>query len=278
MIMNTLRRTLTLWLSLALPAVGHAQTGAAEPSAEVKRLQQATEVVQQLTRIPEQAIPPTLLDQAYGVAVIPNVIKVGFWIGGRRGKGVLVVRRANGEWSNPAFITLTGGSIGWQIGGQSTDIILVFKSARSVEGITDGKFTLGADAAVAAGPVGRQAAAATDASFQAEVYSYSRSRGLFAGIALEGAALQIDETANRSFYSNQGITSTEILADQSLRTPAAAREFILTLEGAAPALPADAPTPGLGGEAEAMPAPEQAGDEEDEARTFALEEPAGNGN
>ena len=117
-----------------------------------EQLAVATDVVDQLLKIPEQSIPPSLLSSAYGVAVIPNVIKAGFVVGARYGKGVLVVRQDDGGWSNPTFIRMTGGSIGWQAGAQSTDIILVFKTRRSVDGITKGKMTLGADASVAAGP------------------------------------------------------------------------------------------------------------------------------
>jgi lipid-binding SYLF domain-containing protein len=220
--------------TLALPL--HAQ----ESPEEIK-LARATEVLERFTRIPEESIPPALLRGAYGVAVIPDVIKAGFFVGGRRGKGILVVRSANGEWSNPAFVTLTGGSLGWQIGGQSTDTVLVFKSSKSVENIAEGKLTLGADAAIAAGPVGRQTAAATDLRLSAEVYSYSRSRGLFAGVALEGAVIGIDEQANRAFYGNKGITSVDVLADQSLATPANARRFILVLEQATPQPAAETP-------------------------------------
>ncbi len=113
---------------------------------EEKRVADATDVIDQLLRIPEQSIPPALLSRAYAVAVVPHVIKIGFGLGARRGKGILVVRRDDGSWSNPAFIALTGGSFGFQIGAQSTDIILVFKTRKGVDGIASGKLTLGADA------------------------------------------------------------------------------------------------------------------------------------
>jgi lipid-binding SYLF domain-containing protein len=213
----------------------------AADSREQAKLARATEVLERFTRIPEESIPPALLRGAYGVAVLPSVIKGGFFVGGRRGKGILVIRSGNGEWSNPSFITLTGGSVGWQIGGQSTDVVLVFKSSKSIDNITEGKLTLGGDAAIAAGPVGRQTAAATDLRLAAEVYSYSRSRGLFAGLSLEGSMISIDEAANRAFYGNKGITADEVLADQSLATPASARRFILALEHAAPAVAAEQP-------------------------------------
>jgi len=251
-----------------LPSVG-----GAEDDAQSRRLQQASEVLQEFAAIPENAVPPALLERAYGVAVIPNVVKVGFFIGARRGRGVLVVRQENGEWSNPAFITLTGGSLGWQIGGQSTDLILVFKSSRSIEGITSGKFTLGADASVAAGPVGRQTGAATDVTFGAEVYSYSRNRGLFAGVAVEGAAIQIDDEAARSFYRNEAITANDVLKDPALRSPPAARQFVLTLDGMTPRGPArPGATPARRSGEAATPPPAVEDAPEEEARIFRLEE------
>ena len=135
-----------LSLLLAIPA--------SAATREEKKVADATDVVDQLLRIPEQSIPPVLLSRAYAVAVVPSVLKIGFGIGARRGKGILVVRRDDNSWSNPVFVNLTGGSLGFQIGAQSTDIILVFKTRKGVEGIENGKLTLGADASVAAGPVG----------------------------------------------------------------------------------------------------------------------------
>src|ERR1700730_13407958 len=150
--------------------------------------------------------------RAYGIAVIPDLTKVAFFAGGRRGHGVLVVRDKQGRFSNPVFITMTGGSFGWQWGVQSTDIVLVFPSPKGVDGINGGKVTLGADASVAAGPVGRQAEAGTDASFKSEVYSYSRSRGVFAGLALDGTAITIDDGGNAAFYRKPGVAAGDIIS------------------------------------------------------------------
>jgi SH3 domain-containing YSC84-like protein 1 len=161
---------------------------------------QASAVLKEIMDIPAQRIPISLLKDAEGIAIVPNVIKGGFVIGGRRGNGVVLVRDDKGSWHAPSFITLTGGSIGFQAGIQSTDVILVFKTRKSVDGLLRGKFALGADAAVAAGPVGREAAAATDGRLQAEIYSYSRSRGLFAGVSLDGSMLQIDAPADANYY------------------------------------------------------------------------------
>lgn len=211
-----------------LCVLGLATTAVAE-TREERRVADATDVVNQLLRIPEQSIPRSLLNRAYGIAVIPNVVKAGFVLGARHGKGVLVVRQQDGSWSNPSFVKLTGGSVGWQAGAQSTDIILVFKSRRSVDGIARRKLTLGADASVAAGPVGRHTGAATDIRFQSEVYSYSRSRGLFAGVALEGAGLTIDRKSNAAFYGSSNITAEDIFASGGNAAPAVANEFVQLL-------------------------------------------------
>ena len=208
------------------------------------RVADATDVIDQLLRIPEQSIPPALLSRAYAIAVVPNVIKIGFGLGARRGKGVLVVRRDDNSWSNPAFIALTGGSIGWQIGAQSTDIILVFKTRKGVEGIANGKLTLGADAAVAAGPVGRQGAVATDARFRSEVFSYSRSRGLFVGVSLEGAGVTMDRKSNAAFYGSSSITPEQIFASSGNFAPPAANNFVQILTAQTQRLPTQ---PGMSG-------------------------------
>jgi len=167
---------------------------------EDQTIRAAHEVLQQFLDLQIRQIPDSMLAEAHGVAIIPDVIKRGFVLGGQRGKGVVIVRQPDGSWRAPSFITITGGSIGWQAGAQSTDFVLVFKTQQSVEGLMRGKFTLGADAAVAAGPVGRRAGASTDTELKAEIYSYSRSRGLFAGVSLEGSALQVDDIANAAYY------------------------------------------------------------------------------
>jgi len=194
------------------------------------RLLTATKVLDELLQMPEQNIPTWLLERAYAIAVVPDVIKVGLGIGGRRGKGVLVVRKDNGEWSNPIFVNLTGGSFGFQVGVQSADVVLVFTSRHSIEGIVGGKVTLGADASVAAGPVGRQSSAATDVGLTAQVYSYSRASGLFAGVALDGSALTIDHRSNETFYRRPGILASEIIKDSTPPTSAAAQQFIAAVE------------------------------------------------
>lgn len=192
----------------------------------------ATQVLNELRSAPDQNVPNWLLDRAYAVVVVPNVIKVSLIFGGRRGSGVMVVRKDDGTWSNPVFVNLTGGSVGFQWGVQSTDVLLVFTSKASVEGIMGGKVTLGADASVAAGPVGRQTEAATDFQLNAQVYSYSRNKGLFIGVALDGSALTINNTYNGEYYGKPGILASEILAPSAGRPPESAQSFLGALGGA----------------------------------------------
>lgn len=218
---------------------------------EENRVIDSSEVIEQLLSIPEQSIPPALLSNASAVAIIPHVVKVGFGLGARRGKGLIVVRQQDGTWSNPAFITLTGGSIGLQIGAQSTDIILVFKSRKSVDGIANGKLTLGADASIAAGPVGRQAAIATDLTLKSEVYSYSRSRGLFAGVALEGAGVSMDRKANAAYYGSAKITADQIFNSSGNAAPAGANRLVQILTIQTNRLPAGQ---GMASENQTLPA------------------------
>jgi SH3 domain-containing YSC84-like protein 1 len=158
------------------------------------------EVLKEFLDLQIREIPDSLLAEAHGVAIIPDCVKLGFVVGGQHGRGVVVMRERDGSWRAPVFVTITGGSIGWQVGAQSTDFVLVFKTQKSVDGLLRGKFTLGADASVAAGPAGRRAGAATDTHLKAEIYSYSRNRGLFAGVSLDGSALQVDDVANATYY------------------------------------------------------------------------------
>lgn len=192
---------------------------------ETAKIEIAGDVLKEISALPENAIPPALLSKASGIAIIPNVIKAGFILGGRHGNGILSVRDKDGTWSNPSFITITGGSIGWQIGVESIDIVLVFKNESTINHMLSGKFTIGADASIAAGPIGRTGSAATDIELKSEIYSYSRSRGLFAGLALDGAALLVDEEANVRAYGKEGITARDIFSDKDLKAPAGAERL-----------------------------------------------------
>ena len=219
-----------LVLFLAFPSVSSMAA-----SEETGKVESAIDVMTKIMEIPESAIPPALLANAQGIAIVPGVIKVGFVLGGQYGRGVLVVRGKGGAWSNPVFVTLMSGSIGWQIGAESTDFVIVFKTPRSIEGIMKGKYTLGADAGVAAGPVGRRAKASTDIELKAEIYSYSRSRGLFAGISLEGSSLQIDDKGDAAYYDKEDVRPSEILSGKEIKTPASAEKLLKTLDKYAPA-------------------------------------------
>lgn len=249
-----------LALVVALPA--------AAATKEENRVADATDVLDQLLRIPERAIPPSLLSRAYAVAVIPNVVKVGFGVGLRHGKGILVVRQDDNSWSNPAFVSLTGGSLGWQIGAQSTDIILVFKTRKGVDGIANGKLTLGADASVAAGPVGRQASAATDIVFKAEIMSYSRARGLFAGVSFEGTGVTMDRKANVAFYGDTTMSPERIFVSSPNIAPAIANTFVQTLTAQTRRLPKQ---PGMQAGVAAASMPNT--DESSSVRTFGMPDP-----
>ena len=189
------------WIAVAL---GISLFGPTEPvfgrTREASIVESAATVLDEIMAIRLRQIPESLLAGAEGVAIVPDVVKISFVAGLRRGRGVLLVKDEAGAWTPPQFVTLTGGSVGYQAGVQATDVILVFKSRRSIQGVMDGTLTLGADAAVAAGPLGRNAAAATDADLKAEIYTYARSRGLFAGISLDGSALRVDHTANALYY------------------------------------------------------------------------------
>jgi lipid-binding SYLF domain-containing protein len=178
----------------------------------------SVEVLDDLVASPDKGIPRKLLHDSRAVAVFPHVIKAGFIVGGRHGRGVIVVRNDDNTWSNPAFLTITGGSVGFQAGAQSTDIVLVFRTKAGVDAILTGRdrLKLGGDISVAAGPVGRETGVATDGDFRSEIYSYSRSRGLFAGAALEGAQLKNDWFSNEAYYDNEVLAPRDIVTKKDL--------------------------------------------------------------
>ncbi len=161
---------------------------------------EAAMVLQELTTGNAERIPERLLAEAFGIAIIPHYVRGAFVVGISGGKGVLMTRDPAGRWMSPEFITMGGGSLGWQVGVQKTDLVLIFRSSKSLENIRRGKLTIGADASAAAGPLGRYAGAATDTRMEAEILTYSRSRGLFAGVSISGSSLQLDVPATRVFY------------------------------------------------------------------------------
>lgn len=170
-----------------------------DASEEAKRVGDSAAVFGEVMKAEDQAIPRSILVKAQGLAVFPSTIKAGFVVGGMRGRGVLAVRNQSG-WSAPAFLTLTGGSFGLQIGGQAADLILVIMNRKGLESLVNNQFKIGADASAAAGPVGRDAQASTDIQLRAEILSYSRARGLFAGVTVNGSTIRQDGDANQRFY------------------------------------------------------------------------------
>lgn len=174
----------------------------------VQRVENATFVLGEFTFNNTNRIPPRIIQRAQGIAIIPNVVQAGFIFGGRRGAGILLVRNENNQWSKPAFITLTGGSFGLQIGAQSTDVVLAFMDKSVVMRSLAQSFRLGGNVSVAAGPVGGEVVSPTDPSPQ--VFSYTRSAGLFAGVALEGAKISFDRSASTQFYGRRNLTPSQI--------------------------------------------------------------------
>lgn len=201
--------------------------------ADSRTVESAAVVLDEMMALPVKQIPNALLANAEGVAIIPRVLKVGLVAGVQHGSGVVLLREKDGSWGLPRFITITGGSVGWQIGAQATDFVLVFKTKRSVEGLLEGKFKIGADIAAAAGPVGRRAEASTDSELKAEIYSYSRSRGLFAGVSLDGSVLQLDRDSETAFYGRP-----EDNAGGAREAPRSAVKLIQVLTQYTAALPA----------------------------------------
>lgn len=220
---------LTIAFSLVCP------TRASEKSREERRLEECGQVFKEILNIPD-GIPKELLNKAECVIVMPSVLKFAFGVGGDFGRGAITCRTGEhftGPWSAPALFALEGGNIGFQLGGQATDFVLLVVNPRGANSILGSKVKLGADAAAAAGPKGRTAAADTDIVMRAEVLSYSRSRGLFAGISLEGSTLRSDGSANRKLYGRD-LSAKEIVRQGKVGVPPAGREFITLLNKTSP--------------------------------------------
>jgi lipid-binding SYLF domain-containing protein len=226
-----------LWLSLTMPVEAGAQSDNSQINAETgdqaERALHAANVIRQLVNAPESNIPEELLERAHAIAVIPNIIKAAFGVGGLHGKGLVAKRNPNG-WGTPAFIDLNGGSFGFQIGVSATDLILVFTREDGLKGLLEDKLELGGEAGVAAGPIGRAAEAGTNLTFDSPIYSYSRSKGLFAGIALKGSVMTIDDSANRRVYGSN-VTGTDILLGERVTSTAVVKPFVEALNTYDPA-------------------------------------------
>jgi len=191
---------------------------------ETDRLTEAARVLDEVLAAPDKGVPEAIIDKAQAVVVIPSTVKGALLIGAQRGKGVMSVKSASG-WSAPAFVTLTGGSVGLQIGGQATDIVLVVVNERGIDNLAQNTFKIGGDASVAAGPVGREATASTDYKLQAQILSYSRSRGLFAGVSLAGSTIRADRNANEKIYG-VGYSTRNIVVEKKVEATAAAEPWL----------------------------------------------------
>jgi len=232
-----LSKYLAAALLLIAPATFAAPASDKDDKDEAKRLENAGTVIEEILNVPDN-IPQDLLDKARCVVVLPSVVKAAFIVGGSYGRGVMVCRTGEhfrGPWGAPAMYALEGGSIGLQIGGQATDFVILVMNDRGASSLLKSKVKLGADAAVAAGPKGRDAAANTDAYLRAEMLSYSRSRGVFAGISLEGSTLRPDNDANRKLYGKDA-SAAEIISESKVEAPEAGRKLISRLQKASPTL------------------------------------------
>lgn len=183
---------------------------------EMERVLKATAVIENFSKMKEN-IPLRLMDQAQGIVVIPKMINAGLGVGAKRGKGLAMVKLSSGQWSNPVFITLTGGSFGFQAGVQAVDLVLVFNDKTVLSGAKNGSFTIGGDVSAAAGPVGRNSSAGIDYRMDSGVYSYSYSKGLFAGISVNGSSLAYDKKAIENFYGS-GATSADLFTDSEYKS------------------------------------------------------------
>ncbi len=211
-----IKKTLFVLLVLVLSFTS-LQAGEAE---DLKVLQ-AAKTLKELLHLPENAIAPLLFKEAHAIAIIPGAIKVGLLFGGQFGDGVICVKDENGVWGNPVFITLATGSFGFQFGASSSDLVIAFKTRKAVDGLITSKLTLGVDASLAVGSEGRDVGANGDIFLQQEVYTYARSKGLYAGVSLEGSSLMVDEAANMRYYG-KAISPTDIFNNFQVTAPSSA--------------------------------------------------------
>jgi len=209
-------------LSNTIPAIAGVKADSRE------RAQKASSAFREIMDAPDQAIPEDLIDRAQCVAVFPSVIKAGFIIGGLRGKGLVSCRRSGGSWGAPSYLTISGGSFGLQFGGQAVDLVMLIMNEQGIEGLLQDKFEIGAGAAASAGPVGRNTHVSTDILLKSQIISYSRSRGLFAGLELKGAVINQDQEANNAMYGRE-LSARDIVIDGKARTPSEIRIFPQTL-------------------------------------------------
>jgi SH3 domain-containing YSC84-like protein 1 len=232
--MNRLKIALASLLIVAPLSFGGSK---ADDTKELDRLQNAGTVIQQILDVPDD-IPQDLMDKARCVVVLPSVLKAAFIAGGSYGRGAMVCRTGknfSGSWGAPAMYALEGGSVGFQIGGEATDFVILVMNDRGVDSLLHSKVKLGGDASVAAGPKGRTASAETDAYLRSEMLSYSRARGVFAGVSLEGTTLRPDEDANHRVYGKDA-SAAKIITESGIETPASGKHLVTRLQKASPKL------------------------------------------
>src|ERR1700691_1653463 len=220
-----MKRILTITILIAIASL---TAVASDRDDDVNRTQKAAQVFKEIMNTPDQGIPSGLLESAKCIAIIPGDKKFAFVFGGSYGRGIATCRTEH-AWGAPMVVAIDSGSVGYQIGGSSTDIVMLFMNDHALQSLMSDKFKLGADASVAAGPVGRNAAASTDLKLNAEILSYSRSKGIFAGVSLDGAVMQADKSGDRSMYGDD-VNRHEIL-DGKVAVPASARELVEELGG-----------------------------------------------
>jgi len=215
--------------SIVVCAATLAAAAAPDTSEERERVSKAAAALDSIMAAPDQEIPKELLAKAHGIAVIPNVVKGAFLAGGRFGKGLVSARDENGHWGTPLYVEIGGGSFGLQIGVEATDLILVFTKPDGLREMLKDNLKLGADAGAVAGPVGRRVEAGTNLTFDSPIYSYSRNKGVFAGVSLDGSILAVDDSANQKVYGKD-ITGTDILLGKKVATNDVTRPFIEALK------------------------------------------------
>lgn len=224
-----MRKILFLGVFVFLSGLFFAESGEAKEVLH-QRILDADAVMKEFLQVPEKSIPPSLLGQAKAIGIFPGVAKAGFIVAGKFGQGIMIHKDPNtGRWSAPAFFKIAGGSVGWQLGADVTDLILVVTNERGVNALLENKFTLGADLNVAAGPLGRNAEANTDWKLTANVLSYSRSKGLFAGVSLKGTVISQDQESNDAYYG-AGVTANEILFSGKVQPTPQAQKLIQTIQ------------------------------------------------
>jgi lipid-binding SYLF domain-containing protein len=211
-----------------------AHSSPTEQSDEAARAGNAATVVREIMGAPDQGIPEVLLNKAYAIAVIPNFVQGAFGLGGQYGEGLVAQRNDDGDWGKPLFIEISGGSFGLSLEGEATDLVMVFTNRDGIKPLLKGKLKIGADATATAGPVGRKAGAGADIVLKSAIYSYSRSKGLFAGIALDGAVIQLDDNANKAVYGKKTVRADPSTATSGGTAVAVVQPFLHALQKYAP--------------------------------------------